>query len=76
VSENNEGYCVPGVEAKLSARLSAGDSNLMCGVVAILDIVGWTIGEYYNVWRGVSVWPIEGLSRRSLSRSMQETVPW
>jgi hypothetical protein len=52
------GYELPGVEAKLSARLSAGDSNLICGVVAILNVSWWcvVICEYYN---GFVICPME-----------------
>ena len=33
IVSNSDGYCVPGVETKESAMLSAGEfSNLMCGV--------------------------------------------
>ena len=40
VSGNSDGYVVPGVDTKLSAKLSAGEcSNLMCGVVE--DIVDY-----------------------------------
>jgi len=39
VSWNRGGYAVPGVETKLSARLSAGEcSNLMCGVGSIVNV--------------------------------------
>jgi hypothetical protein len=38
MSLNSGGYDVPGVDTKLSARLSAGEcSNLICGVVAIVN---------------------------------------
>lgn len=38
LSSKREGYWVPGVETKLSARLLAGESsNLMCGVVDIVN---------------------------------------
>lgn len=37
----SDGYWVPGVEIKLSAKLSAGEfSNLICGVVDIVNEFG------------------------------------
>lgn len=39
VSWKRGGYAVPGVETKLSARLSAGEcSNLMCGWESIVNV--------------------------------------
>lgn len=40
VSAKRDGYEVPGVEAKLSAKLSTGEcSNLMRGVVAMASVI-------------------------------------
>jgi hypothetical protein len=48
LSGKRDGYLVPGVDAKLSARLSAGDSNLMAGFEFILTVAYLSISE--RVW--------------------------
>lgn len=49
ISLKSDGYDVPGVEMKLSARLSTGEfSNLMCGVVILNSVVNCRIGDGGN----------------------------
>lgn len=50
VPAKSEGYCVPGVETKESARLSTGEfSNLIFGV----DIVNMVVTPSLASWRGL-----------------------
>lgn len=48
LSGKSDGYLVPGVEAKLSARLSAGDSNLMAGVEFMTASMCGTLGDIHD----------------------------
>lgn len=61
ISLKSDGYDVPGVEMKLSARLSTGEfSNLMCGVVIVNSVTncrivdGGNSGEWNVLLQGVS----------------------
>jgi len=78
VSWNRGGYAVPGVETKLSARLSAGESsNLMCGVGSIVKVYigdGFVCLLIFVAWNVVD-WEITRTSRIAVTQYMY-AVEW